>query len=42
VKAAVCAVLLAALAMSETDKIEALLGMIERSDAVFVRGDKGI
>lgn len=39
-KAAVCAVLLAALTMSETDKIEALLGSVERIDGVFVRGEK--
>jgi uncharacterized protein DUF5329 len=30
----------ALLAMSETDKIEALLTVVERTDAVFVRGEK--
>lgn len=28
------------LAMSETDKIEALLTVVERTDAVFLHGDK--
>ena len=30
------------LAMSETDKIEALLTTVERTDAVFLRGEKEI
>src|SRR5262245_40958450 len=39
-KAAVCAVLLAALGMSETDKIEALLGVVERFEGAFVRAGR--